>query len=239
MRTEIKIHSSKIASPCNENTSIDEAWTLWTYAVSEQNKVRKQLFENREKLFLDYGNQSRISKDISELDKLLLEAKEFRDARIGSEAWNKKELICSDNLGNELYLENFEVKNYEKRIDQINYFIDTLETKIELLRPTNERQIKLQPDEIVKLTSYFQTSIDKDIFDCNLTDFLKMVENASFENLKIKRKAKVKYLIYVLSKSMGATWYTKTAKSIGVTPKQCSGATMHKNDIWRRAILKI
>ena len=116
MRTEIKIHSTKVSIPCTENTSIDEAWNLWTFFVREKNKELKQLFEIREKMLLEYGNQSRMSNDISELKKLLVVAKEFRDIRISSEDWNQKELICSDNLGNELYLENFEVKNHEKRI---------------------------------------------------------------------------------------------------------------------------
>ncbi len=153
MRIEIKIHSTKVSIPCTENTSIDEAWNLWTFAVREKNKELKQLFEDREKLLLEFGNQSRMSNDISELKKLLVEAKEFRDIKISSEDWNQKELICSDNLGNELYLENFEVKNHEKRVEQINYLIDTIETKIETLKPGNQEP---KQAEIKAFVDYLQ-----------------------------------------------------------------------------------
>ena len=148
MRTEIKIHSTKVSIPDtentsrDENTSLDEFWNLWTSAVREKNKERKQLYGEREKTLIEYGNQCSMSNDLTELQKLLVVAKEFRDKIIGSEAWNEKELICSDNLGNELYLESFEVKRYEKREEQINYLIDTIETKIELLKPGSQSNQK-------------------------------------------------------------------------------------------------
>lgn len=108
-----------------------------------------------------------------------------------------------------------------------------------MLNPTPEQHKKLQPNEIEKLNIYYQTSIDKNVLNCTVTDFINMVENASFENLTNHKKAKLKFLIYLLSKFMGAEWYTKAARSIGATPAQCSGANVAYTDLWRRAVEKI
>jgi len=174
MRTDIKIHSTKVSISCAESTSVDEAWNLWTFAVREKNKERKQLFEIREKLLLEYGNQSRMSNDVQELKELIANAKGYKDIIYSSEDWNQKELVCSDNLGNKLYLENFEVKNHEKRIEQINSLINTIETKIELLKPENQEP---KQTEIKPFIDYLQ--------NCDKVKLMKMLHEL-LDNAKTK-----------------------------------------------------
>ena len=186
MRTEIKIHSSKVTIPETEETSIDEAWNLWTIAVREKNKELKQKFSEREKMLLEIGNQSRMSNDLLELKKLHVEAKKFRDTRIGTEAWNEKELICSDNLGNKLYLESFEVKSYEKRVEQINYLIDTIETEIELLKLENQSsQEPIQIFPYIKFNSHTE-----------IKSILSKLEDSEFKKTDKQTFAAVALIIY-------------------------------------------
>lgn len=98
---------------------------------------------------------------------------------------------------------------------------------------------KLQPNQIDKLNSYYEVSINFNVFNSAVIDFFNMVENANFESLKINKKAKVKFLIYLLSNLFGDSWYKKAAKSLGFKPADCSGANVPKTDIWRKKVERI
>lgn len=193
MRTEIKIHSSKVLIPYTENTSIDEAWNLWTLAVREKNKERKQLYNDREKLLLDYGNQSRTSDNLQELKKLLINVKGFRDIVLSSKNWNKNELVCSDNLGNSLFLESYEERSYEEREKEVNSLIDTIKTKIERLsqepKPDQNRNHNSQePEQIYPYIKYVSREEIKSI--------LSNLEAAKFKETNKQTFAAVAKIIY-------------------------------------------
>lgn len=178
MRTEIKIFSSKISIQLTENNSIDEEWYLWKLAVDKENKIQKELFTSREMLILDYGNRARNNDNIDELKKVCIESMGFRDIILSMEGWNEKELICSDNLGNELYLENFERKSYDNRLMQINLLIQTIEEKKAYLESLENEKAQLSEDVNLKRKKKekVRRKFDEFLIDCD--------NNKAIEKLK-------------------------------------------------------
>lgn len=90
----------------------------------------------------------------------------------------------------------------------------------------NNYEIKTEKKEAVL---YIYNSLSGDAFDLTETQFCTLVENADFSSVygkKQKNKAKTKYMISCLSICMSNNWYKAAAKSIGVTPQECSGANV-------------
>ena len=87
-------------------------------------------------------------------------------------------------------------------------------------------EIKTENKEAVL---YIDNSLKDDAFDLTETQFCTLVENADFSSVygkKQRNKAKTKYMIRCLSICMSNNWYKAAAKSIDVTPQECSGANV-------------
>lgn len=90
----------------------------------------------------------------------------------------------------------------------------------------NNYEIKTEKKEAVL---YIYNSLSGDAFDLTETQFCTLVENADFSSVygkKQRNKAKTKYMISCLSICMSNNWYKAAAKSIDVTPQECSGANV-------------
>lgn len=69
---------------------------------------------------------------------------------------------------------------------------------------------------------------------------MRAIETADFSEFydaNGAKKARIKYLIYALSKTMGQKWYEQTAKSIGHKKKDCSGANVEDKAEIKRLLL--
>ncbi|NDW09409.1 hypothetical protein [Dysgonomonas sp. 520] len=115
-----------------------------------------------------------------------------------------------------------------------------IETSVE---PFDE--IIFKPDTYSKIEAIYDLCIDDDHIafspiSVDKNTFLFCIRKADFYliyKLKLTKKAKLKYLIYILSSFMGDQWYALSAQSIGHTKAECSGANIP--DKWEKELRKI
>jgi len=162
------------------------------------------------------------------VDKLLIERNEDENNLYTAGAQSYED----DCFKNELYkqaLDDIEklkslkkviTSELQKRDDEVDSNIDNGNTKQYTVDNTKTKAIYdfcIKTDVISEIIKY--------------SDFLKDVENASFENTfnNTKKKTKFRYIIYILSQHIeNRDWYKDAAKSIGLKPENCSGARVPK-----------
>lgn len=157
------------------------------------------------------------------------------------------------NLLNETY--KIMVDEQFDYFDKINYFIEDAEYSMNPEANPNYMEIRRTPkddttdienqqgreeyifDNALLLKVYNFCIENKTFIDVNFVDFIRNVNNAEFKSLFDLRgtvKSKLKYTISFLSKKTNREWYQKSARSIGLSPSDCSGANVSED--WKKQL---
>ena len=180
----------------------------------------------------------------------------------------KKEnnIVDNKNLSSEIEFDKMSYKNreLESKVEKLRNQISNLKSENSKLLKENE-DLKKRIEELAttqisqnenktnttyeinneQVISYIFNTLKDNAFSLSNAQFSTLVERADFSSIygTIKgNKAKIKHMISCLSICMENGWYKAAAKSIGIQPKDCSGAHVSeyiKNKLNKRKIQEI
>lgn len=135
-RTKITIHSQGLK--ISGDADLDKNWEINKREADDENFRRKELAEKRENLLNELGNKIILATDETTLIQARVELLNLERINIGWKYSNLDELVCTDDLGNEIWLRSGETKTFEEREKEINSLKELIENKLLLLSKTNK-----------------------------------------------------------------------------------------------------
>lgn len=131
------------------NITLDEKWKMLEQSVYNENSKRLLRYrENVESKMIKLSNAT-SSNNLEELKGAILEAADFRKYYDFLRDEDKEILLWSDNLGNELWLKNYDKKASE-RIEAIKNLIFVLNEKIKIVEIEEKKSFETNICDVVE-----------------------------------------------------------------------------------------
>ncbi|MBP1645295.1 MAG: hypothetical protein H6Q16_870 [Bacteroidetes bacterium] len=80
---------------------------------------------------------------------------------------------------------------------------------------------------------------DKEVIDCNISEFLQAISNADLSGIRTKKTVKRNYLIYRLSEILNDKWYTQICENMNLEKGRCSGGNVKNDYFFYKEIKKL